>query len=139
MMECRIPNGFVSLEVPNDWWVAAGMDSFVPSSDHYPATKSPGSDIVGIEEVEPPSRANGELWFRNRESVVEVLARIRAGEKQEPIAVWSREKTGTKKYIVRDGFHRFYLSIAVGYCKVPIKVDDFDLNEFLEKERNADI
>ena len=114
------------------------MDSFVPSSDYYPTKRSPRYEIVAVEEVEAPLR-NGEFWFRNRESVIELLKKVRTGEELEPIEVWSRERTQSKKYRVRDGFHRFYLSIVLGYRKLPVKVNDFDLTEFLEKERNGEI
>ena len=61
---------------------------------------------------------------------------MRRGEKLDPIEVWSREKSGTSKYCVKNGFHRFYMSIAVGYCKLPIKINDIDLEEFLAKEKS---
>jgi len=115
------------------------MDTFVPDSDCYATTQSPGFEIVAVEAVEPPFRENRQIWFRNPQSVIEVLRKMRSGEELEPIEVWSREKTGTEKYRVKDGFHRFYLSIAVGYPKLPIKVNDFDLDEFLEKERKGEI
>ena len=135
-MKWKVPNSEVEFEVPDDWWTSAGMENFVPSSDYYPTKKSSCSEIVAVEEVDPPLREKG---FRNRESVVEVLIKMRTGEELEPIEVRSREKTGTEKYRVKNGFHRLYLSIAIGYPKLPIKVNDFDLVEFLEKERKGEI
>jgi len=132
----RVPNTTVEFEVPDDWWTSAGMTNFVPSSDYYTAKQSSCPEIVAVGEVEPPFR---EKWFRNRQSVIEVLTKMRTGEELEPIEVWSREKTRTEKYRVKHGFHRFYLSIAIGYPKLPIKVNDFDLDEFLEKERKGTI
>ncbi len=112
------------------------MENFVPSSDHYTTKQSSCSEIVAVEEVEPPLREKG---FRNRQSVIEVLTQMRTGEELDPIEVLSREKTRTEKYRVKNGFHRFYLSIAIGYPKLPIMVNDFDLAEFLEKERKGEI
>jgi len=112
------------------------MENFVPSSDHYTTKQSSCPEIVAVEEVEPPVR---EIGFRGRESIIAVLTMMRTGEELEPIEVWSREKTRTEKYRVKHGFHRFYLSIAIGHPKLPIKVNDFDLDEFLEKERKGEI
>ncbi len=138
-VNCRVPNSTVEFEVPDDWWTSAGMANFVPSSDYYTTKQSSCPEIVAVGEVEPPSRGNGQFWFRNRQSVIEVLTKMRTGEELEPIEVWSREKTRTEKYRVKNGFHRFYLSIAIGYPKLPIKVNDFDLDEFLKKERKGEI
>ena len=138
-VNCKVPNSTVEFEVPDDWWTSAGMANFVPSSDYYTTKQSSCPEIVAVEEVEPPFRGNRQIWFRNRQSVIEVLAKMRTGEELDPIEVWSREKTRTEKYRVKHGFHRFYLSIAIGYPKLPIKVNDFDLDEFLEKERKGEI
>jgi hypothetical protein len=135
-MDCTVPHSNRKFVVPNEWWTDAGMDGFVPNSEYYPTRKSSGFEIVAVEDVEPPERTI-EMFWRDRESVLEVLRKIRTGEEQEPIVVWSKEKRGTKNFMVKDGFHRFYLSIAIGYRKIPIKIDDFDLDEFLEKERNT--
>lgn len=106
--------------------MSAGMDTYVRSSDYYPTVQTIDFEIVAVGEMEPPLRANREFWFRNRDTVIEALTKIRTGEGLEPIEAWSREKKGTRKYVVKDGFHRFYLTVAIGYCKLPIKVDDLD-------------
>jgi hypothetical protein len=132
----RVPNSTVEFEVPDDWWTSAGMGNFVPSLDHYTTKQSSCSEIVAVEEVEPPVR---EMGFRGRESVIAVLTMMRTGEELEPIEVWSRGKSRTEKYVIRHGYHRFYLSVAIRYPKLPIKVTDFVWAEFLEKERKGEI
>lgn len=91
-----------------------------------------GSIIVPITEVEPPHRIDG-LWFRDRHTVVKLLQSIRNGVALPPIEVWSKGKRSAL-YTVRDGFHRFYLSIAVGFTEIPLDIDDFDLDEFFANE-----
>ncbi len=110
------------------------MLSFSRKADHYSLSSSTIFEVVPVEEIEPPSR-NGDFWFRNAESVIEVLRKIRTGEELEPLEVWSKEKKRSERYHVKDGFHRFYLSVAAGYPKLPIKVNDFDLAEFLKNEQ----
>lgn len=111
------------------------MESFLPTSDHYATNEASCTAVVAFQEVEPPKRQNGELWFRSKESVIAVLRSMRVGEALDPVEVWSKQKTASQKYLVRDGFHRFYLSLAVGYRKLPVRVNDFDMFEFFEKER----
>lgn len=130
-MRFRIPNCHDSFEIPDEWWEASDMEGYIPKSAHY-RTDQTSSMIVPIAEIEPPRRANG-LWFRNRDTVVDLLQGIRYGVALPPIEVWSKGKRSTI-YSVRDGFHRFYLSIAVGFTEIPLKINDFDLDEFLANE-----
>lgn len=123
------------LQIPHDWWMEAGMVGFSPNSDHYATNEALCTAVVAFNEVEPPMRQNGQLWFRNKESVVAVLRSMRVGEALDPVEVWSKQKTDSQKYSVRDGFHRFYLSLAVGYKKLPVRENDFDMYEYFEKER----
>jgi hypothetical protein len=135
-MKYKVPGSERHFEIPDEWWKSAGMSDFSPKGDHYTLSSSAIFEVVSVEEIEPPTR-NGDFWFRNAESVIEVLRKIRTGEELDPLEVWSKEKKRSKRYHVKDGFHRFYLSVAVGYPKIPIKVNDFDLAEFLAKELNS--
>lgn len=90
--------------------------------------------VMPIQDVEPPLRDGGKIWFRDRDTVIQILDGMRSGAELPPIQVWSREKTNSSRYIVRDGLHRFYLSIAVGFTAIPVGIDDFDLNEFFANE-----
>jgi len=133
----KVPGADYEFELSDDLWSSAEMEGFFPTSNHYATNQASYFETVMIEEIEPPLRKNDKFWFRNQESVIEVLRKMRTGEELEPIEVWSTQKTNSKKYRVRDGFHRFYLSVAVGYRMLPIKVNDFDMNEFLEKEQKG--
>lgn len=137
-MRFKIPGSSLEFDLPDDWWTAAGMADFLASAEHYPVKGPDYTAIVVVEEIEPPLRKNGEFWFRDRNSVVDVLRRIRAGEQIEPIEVWGKDRTTSRKYIVRDGFHRFYLSIAAGYRSVPVRVNNFDMQEFLRNEAGCE-
>ena len=136
-MKIRIPNSRNHFELPDEWLHDAGMASFVPNSSHYSVNFSACSEIVPISEIESPFRENGKLWFRDRESVVDLLTKLRDSTELDPIEVWSKEKKASCQYIVKDGFHRFYLCLALGYREIPIKIDDFDMYEFFEKERKG--
>jgi hypothetical protein len=135
-MRFAVPGTMREFEVPDEWWRSAGMEGFVASAEHYDTDLSTCSEVVAFEEVEPPLRDDC-FWFRNRDSVIDVLRKISSGQKLEPVEVWSRAKTNSTKLIVRDGFHRFYLSVAAGYRKVPVRITDFDINALFEKERRG--
>ena len=128
-MKKIVPGTEFEFEIPDEWWIDAGMKDYVPCTEHYHTNLSVCTAIVLLKEVEPPQRDNG-FWFRNKESVLEVLRKMRdEDEVLEPIEVWSLAKKASKKYIVRDGFHRFYLSIAAGFRKIPIKISDFVIED----------
>ena len=131
-MQFRVPRHDLVVDVPEEWWKATTSSIGISMGPHYCAAGD--SIVVPIQDVEPPLRDGGKIWFRNRDSVVQILDGMRSGEELPPIQVWSREKTNSSRYIVRDGLHRFYLSIAVGFTAIPVVIDDFDLNEFLANE-----
>lgn len=81
-----------------------------------------------MSDLEPPSR-NGEYWFRDADTVRHILCRMRSGQDLDPIKVWSKQKTSALKFKVKDGFHRFHLSAMVGFTKIPVIVDDFEMCE----------
>lgn len=89
-MQFRVPGHRLVFDVPDEWWAATPHTTGVPNAPHYCA----GGDsvVVPIEDVEPPLRDGGKIWFRDRDSVVQILNGMRSGEELPPILVWSREK-----------------------------------------------
>lgn len=136
-MKIILPNSIHALELPDEWLRDSAMSSFVPNSRYYAVNLSACTRVVPIGQIEPPKRDNGKLWFRNRDSVIALLTRMRDGNEIDPIEVWSKEKKTSPLFIVRDGFHRFYLSAALGYSEIPIKINDFDMYEFFAQEQRG--
>jgi hypothetical protein len=110
---------------------AVKLESYEPTLSHY-SVDLDHLIIMLIDDLEPPMRDGGKIWFRNKETVIQMLSGMYDGSKLPPIEVWSKEKKSSSRHIIRDGFHRFYLS--VGYSEIPVVINDFDLNEFLENE-----
>ncbi|HKW53851.1 MAG TPA: hypothetical protein VJO12_09175 [Stellaceae bacterium] len=117
----------IEFEIPDEWWTSAGMTGFAPttrayiasSSDEYPTV------IVPVEDVEPPRRAPGvERDFRGfcQNGMMWAFDHIRRGLEQEPIPVHELPDQVKFRYAVRDGFHRFYASAAVGFRLLPVSV-----------------
>jgi hypothetical protein len=133
----EVPDGTSNFEIPDDWLVEAAIAGFTPGKDHYNTDISACSGIVLLSSIAPPLRDKGEFWFRDRQTVVSLLKAYLNGDRLEPIEVWPLPIGDAGRYKVRDGFHRFYTSIAAGFTRIPIVENGFDLEEFLERERRG--
>jgi hypothetical protein len=118
-----MPNYPCEFELPDEWWLAAGMESFTPAASAYRSTAA--SATILLRDIEPPPRATPNDWRGfDRERLISVLSGIAAGADIPPVPVdelrpindWSQQPY---KYRVRDGFHRYYASIAAGFRKLP--------------------
>lgn len=131
-MKFTVPRNGPIFEIPDEWWAAGAISGLAPSDSHYVCASVYAA--VPLEDIEPPLRDGGKIWFRDRDTVVRLLNGMCEGSELPPIQVWSKEKKSSARHILRDGFHRFYLSVAIGYNRIPIEVEDFDLDEFLANE-----
>ena len=134
-MKFKVPEHELTFEIPDDWWESANLAGYSSKSSHY-NTDLTYIEIVAIKDITPPLRDGGLVWFRDRETVVRLLYEIKNNKAIEPIEVWNKEKSNLDKYIVYDGFHRFYLSIAMGYTKIPIR-EKFDFDAFFSNEATS--
>jgi hypothetical protein len=123
-----VPKRDLTFEIPDEWWILAGMVGFKADLQHY-NTDLTYKELVSIQEIIPPLREGGVIWFRDRDTVIELLQGMRNNEKIPPIEV----SFETKNLKIHDGFHRFYLSIAVGYTDIPIR-ERFDFETFFANE-----
>lgn len=82
--------------------------------------------IVHRSLVKPPSRKNGELWFRDLNSIDSLISALNLDIGLPPIAVKSLSPGSTYGYKVNDGFHRYYLSLAFNFSHLPVAIDDWD-------------
>ena len=123
----------LTFEIPDEWW-EAGRVSFTGIGSHYSFDQDDTNQVALIDEIEPPLRDGGLICFRDRDSVVNLLQGICNGVPLPPIQVWSKGKKHPTRYVVRNGLHRFYLSIAMGHTAIPIQIDDFDFDEFFANE-----
>jgi hypothetical protein len=129
----NLPQSKYTFEIPDDWWEDGGMVGFTPLLSHYHFDTT-GSIIAPFNEVIPPLRDGDKIWFRDRETVIQLLSMMRTGLLLPPIEVWSKEKKCSERFVVRDGFHRFYLSVAIGYTELPVRINDFDFDEFFSNQ-----
>lgn len=126
----------LTYEINDDWLAEAGANAFAPSSECYRA--NPGIKelfLVSIDSVEPlTARAKSIGIFCNdkesgstaRERVVRILRWFVADSEVEPVRVVPLE-SGSYKYKLVAGCHRFYCAHAVGFKKVPAVIG-FDIS-----------
>jgi hypothetical protein len=123
-MKVLCPNRKIEFEV--DEKIALSLSS-CNQRDHYLC----GSYelLLNLSEIETPQRNNGQLWFRNNESVSEIVHGFKNITKIPAIEVTTRGLVGYKKYRVKDGFHRYWLSHIAGFTKIPVKLNNFALSD----------
>ena len=114
-----VPGFGNAFEIPDAWWEFCDMSSFKRGSDYYPYDPGATSvEVLDLRQVSPPQRDPGLAPFRKYKMVPVLLAFTSPECALPPIRV---VKTASG-YAVRNGFHRFYASVAVGYKSVPTVV-----------------
>ena len=107
-------------EIPDVWLTEAGMDGFTRTARAYRSTAS--AVAVPLREIEPPYRTpwtpkEGRGFERTR--LVSVLSAIAKGTEMEPVPLLKLPAAdfppAPYAYRVRDGYHRFFASIAAGF------------------------
>jgi hypothetical protein len=108
--------------VPTEWITEAGLNNFRASSSAYrcdaPHILIAIAEIVPIKRIRPLDR-NG----FNRDRTMAVLRGICEVSSMPPIPVW-RTLEGPWSFEIRDGYHRLYASIAVGFSHIPAEIAD---------------
>ncbi len=118
-------------EIPDEWWVAAGMDRFQAKSVAYRASSNSEwpTVIVALTEIKPPMRNHGVREF-DKERMVQILSGFANDDVLPSIEVDQPSGSFSHKFRLRDGFHRFYASAAAGFSHVPVSVRPyFDITD----------
>ena len=118
-----VPGAELGFEIPDAWWDFCEMRSWRRPSEFFPF--APDEDdsvqIVELSAIEPPVRGPGVAMFK-KYKLVPVLLAFQSPECQLPPVVLSKPQSGSDRLTLRNGFHRFYASAAVGYTRIPARV-----------------
>ncbi len=124
-----MPNYPCEFEIPDSWLVDAGIDGFAATALAYCATV--GAEPVPLREIEPPYRliTCPKDWRGfDRSRLTAILKKIAANAEIDPVKLLKLPAAEFPpppyrySYRVRDGYHRFYASIVVGFECVPAEI-----------------
>src|SRR5208283_290211 len=106
----------VRFEIPDAWLRAARVESFKPTARAFAASPDPEfpTQLLRLADVAPPWRAPGVPWF-DEPRMVRILRGFRDGDLLPPIRVDEPPVATLFRFHVREGFHRYYASAAVGF------------------------
>ena len=113
----------MDFDIPDAWWHEAEMTSFRPQSSGYLALPNEEFQVqlVPIEQVDPPLRDPGVTWF-HRDRMVTILRGFRSNARLPAIVAHCPPGANKFPFAVRDGLHRFYASVAIGFTHVPLSI-----------------
>jgi len=112
----------ITMEIPPEWLAEVGLQNFKPVQSSIRCAIPHA--LIALDQIqrfvrEIPIDTNG---FR-RIKMIPVLERIRDDVPfSEPIYV--ARQAGQWPYFLRDGVHRYYASLTLGFTHVPAEVID---------------
>lgn len=124
-MRFAFPRFPAEFEIPDDWWLEAGMQKFVSRALAYRSSTT--NELIALDEVEPPFRLHRTPldWHGfSRSRMVSILNAFVADEPIPPIDLLIlptlNDFSGQPfRYRPIDGVHRFYASMAAGFKFLP--------------------
>ncbi len=122
-MRYRVPHEDIEFEIPDSWWASADAEDFSPHGRAFVASSSAEwpTTLVPVTDVEPPRRTPGVIGL-TEDRTVSVLKAFRSGVPLPPLEVYEPPDPKRCKFQVRDGYHRYYASIAAGFELLPVSV-----------------
>ena len=101
----------------------AGMSSFFPMSTAYIGSKDPlyPSEVVPLNDIEPFVRGVGVPNFNERRALY-ILDTICNNTPLPPVRAYGFANS-PYKYQLFDGFHRYHISIALGFTEIPVGIN----------------
>jgi len=88
-------------------------------------------EVVPIEEVAPFARGLGVPGLSD-ERALSILRAVSEGKPLPPVNVYRSARSGaTPSFKLYHGFHRYQLSIAIGFTHIPVAVNPSDENNAL--------
>jgi hypothetical protein len=123
-MKFYTPAPSVEFEIPDDWWLFAGMDEFKLYGGGFFPPNTPDCELVPLDQIEPPRRNATTPLFRKYKMVPVLFAFMSPECALPPVELNPIEGSGRYRYKVHNGFHRYYASAAVGYTQLPVTIHE---------------
>ena len=117
-MRFKLPNGDGDFEIPDEWLAAAEVTGFKAERQAYLPSPGSPSELVELSHILPPVRLAGVPQFEPSR-MISILVAIRTSSPLPPIIAHGPAPGHTAKYSVREGMHRYYASVAMGFSSIP--------------------
>jgi hypothetical protein len=114
----------IEFKIPDEWeeWlVRSGLAGKSLVNDHF--VSNAAEKVLDIREICSPIRNPGVTWFHEG-NMLPILTGIASNESIQAIEV-DRPPQGPLPYRVRDGFHRYYASVLLGFRRIPVKIVEY--------------
>lgn len=118
-------------EIPDEWWEEAGMTGCAAGAAAYAHKADPSEPIrlVSLCRIEPPLRDPRVAGLR-RERTLGILRGFVACDAIDAVPIDVPPGHRALPHRVRDGYHRYYCSIAAGFTHLPcIVLPYFDIRD----------
>ena len=137
----KVSHHDLKVELPDEWWIAAGMSNFAPCSSAYRCDHVAAGHrrvcLIRITDIEPVRRAAGVPVFNDRcwdgisarERVQSIIRGFIQNAELPPVELSRQTMPGPYLFCLKNGVHRLYCSLAAGYTDIPA-VKAFDLEAF---------
>lgn len=120
-----MPHYPCEFEIPDSWLAEAGMMGFNCMTPAFRSTAD--AVLVALTEIEPPYRlmTHPKDWHGfDQARLVRLLNRIATGAEIDAVPLLELPFVNDYsqrpyRYRVRDGYHRFFASVAVGFKCLP--------------------
>lgn len=128
-MKFILPISGEIFEISDEWWIESKAHEYKRVISGYRALSNPEfpTQYVHINNLCEPRRNLGVPMF-DKSRTYSIINAILNNTEIPPIEVHQRPED--RALAIRDGFHRYHISIAFGFEEIPISVRPyFDINE----------
>ncbi|WP_157817896.1 hypothetical protein [Candidatus Thiodictyon syntrophicum] len=120
----RYTHDEIWFEIPRE--IESRLARLLPAQIKYVCNDAEAT-AVPLRKLTSPKRDSGVKWF-DVERMSCILDGLESGSALPPIEL--HRHPNTKRLLVRDGFHRYYLSTAAGLSDIPCReYPYFDIRE----------
>jgi hypothetical protein len=113
----------LEFEIPDAWLETSNALAFRPQTSAYAADSNEEwpTSVALIDEIEPPARDVGVIGL-HKDRAVSLIQAIVEARPLPPIEAHKEPSATARRLTIRDGYHRYYISIALGFTHVPVSI-----------------
>ena len=129
-MYYRHPTENIVFEIPDAWFHADRLSNFVHKESAFIATSNPDwpTVLLPVRDIQAPRRNVGVVGL-HEDRTKSLLHAFLEGTPVPPLEVNKLHGQIAGQFSIRDGYHRYFVSIALGFTMLPVSIRPyFDIN-----------